>query len=139
MTTTGAGTHVALRMLLPVIKLVFCLRRKPDLSREEFQRYWREQHAPIVRSHAEALGIRRYVQLHSIDDAISMAVAASRHSPEPFDGVAELWFDDLEALAASATTDAGRAAGAALLEDERRFIDLERSPLFFTEEVSIIG
>src|SRR5690242_16791764 len=31
-----------------VIKLVFVLRRKPSLSREEFQRYWRERHAPLV-------------------------------------------------------------------------------------------
>ena len=121
-----------------MIKLVFCLRRKPDLSREEFQRYWREHHAPLVRAHAAALGIRRYVQLHSIDDAISLAVAGPRRSPEPFDGVAELWFDDLEALAASGSTEAGRAAGAALLEDERTFIDLARSPLFLADEVVII-
>jgi len=121
-----------------VIKLVFCLRRKPDLSREEFQRYWREHHAPLVRQHASALGIRRYVQLHSIDDAISSAVAGPRRSPEPFDGVAELWFDDLETLAASGSTEAGRAAAAMLLEDERTFIDLPNSPLFLADEVAII-
>jgi hypothetical protein len=28
-----------------MIKLVFCLRRLPHLSREEFQRYWLESHA----------------------------------------------------------------------------------------------
>ena len=121
-----------------MIKLVFCLRRKPDLSREEFQRYWREHHAPLVRQHASALGIRRYVQLHSIDDAISLAVAGPRRSPVPFDGVAELWFDDLETLTAAGSTEAGRAAGAALLEDERTFIDLPNSPLFLADEVAII-
>ena len=82
-----------------MIKIVFCLRRRADLSREEFQAYWRTTHAPLVRAHAEALGIRRYVQVHSIDDAVSMAVAGSRaRSPEPFDGVAELWLDSLDAL-----------------------------------------
>jgi hypothetical protein len=35
-------------------------------------------------------------------------------------------------------TDAGRAAGAALLEDERRFIDLARSPLWLAEEHALI-
>jgi hypothetical protein len=35
-------------------------------------------------------------------------------------------------------SDAGRAAASALLEDERRFIDLERSPLFLAEEHVII-
>ena len=56
----------------------------------------------------------------------------------PFDGVAELWFDDLETLATLGGSEAGRAAGAALLADERKFIDLERSPFFFTEEAVII-
>jgi uncharacterized protein (TIGR02118 family) len=121
-----------------MIKLVFCLRRRDDLSREEFQRYWLEQHGPLVRSHADALGIRRYVQVHSIDDGISLAVAGPRNPPPPYDGVAELWFDDLEALAVAGSTDEGRAAGAALLADERTFIDLESSPLFLTEEHVII-
>src|SRR4051795_9544126 len=49
-----------------VIKLVFCLRRKPTLSREDFQAYWREIHAPLVAERAEVLQIRRYVQSHSL-------------------------------------------------------------------------
>ena len=36
-----------------VIKLTLCLRRKPDLTVEEFQRYWREVHAPLVAERAE--------------------------------------------------------------------------------------
>jgi uncharacterized protein (TIGR02118 family) len=122
-----------------MIKLIFCLRRRPELSREEFQRYWLEQHAPLVRSHASALGIRRYVQVHSIDDTISRLVASSRNDLDPYDGVAELWFESLEALGAAAATDEGRAAGAALLEDERQFIDLDASPLFLAEEHEIIA
>ena len=121
-----------------MIKIVFCLRRRADLSRDEFQAYWLTQHAPLVQSHAAALGIRRYVQVHSVDDAISIAVAGPRQSPEPFDGVAELWLDSLEALAAAGSSEAGRAASKELLEDERRFIDLERSPLFLADEHVII-
>ena len=49
-----------------MIKLVFCLRRLPQLSREEFQRYWFERHAPLVRSHAAALKIRRYVNVPTL-------------------------------------------------------------------------
>jgi len=121
-----------------MVKLVFCLRRHPDLSREEFHRYWREEHAPLVQSHAETLGIRRYVQAHSIDDAISALVAGPRNSPEPYDGVAELWFDSLDAIAATGATEEGRHAGAALLADERTFIDLGRSPLFLAQEHTVI-
>ena len=33
-----------------MIKLVFCCRRRPELSREEFQRTWLDRHGPLVRS-----------------------------------------------------------------------------------------
>jgi uncharacterized protein (TIGR02118 family) len=122
-----------------VIKLTFCLHRRDGLSLEEFQRYWREEHAPLVQAHAEVLGIVRYVQAHTRRSTAGDAVRASRGGPEAYDGVAELWFDSEEALIANASSEEGMAAGAALLEDERRFIDLERSPLFLAEEVEIVG
>ena len=106
---------------------------------EEFQRYWREEHAPLVRSHAETLGIRRYVQTHTRPSPVGDAVSASRGSVEGYDGLAEIWFDSVEALASAAASSAGMEAGAALLEDERRFIDLERSPLWLAEEVEVVA
>jgi uncharacterized protein (TIGR02118 family) len=122
-----------------VIKLVFCLRRLPSLTRAEFQRYWIERHAPLVRSHASTLGIRRYVQTHTLDGPANDALQASRGGPDAYDGVAELWWDGAEALAAATATPEGRAAGAALLDDERRFIDLARSPLFVAVERPIVA
>jgi uncharacterized protein (TIGR02118 family) len=120
-----------------MIKLVFCLRRLPHLSREEFQEYWYNTHAPLVRSHAETLGIRRYVQVHSFHEDRSSRIRASRNSPPEYDGVAELWYDSFEAMAAN-RNETSTAAGRALLEDERKFIDLENSPLWFAEEKPIV-
>ena len=122
-----------------MIKLSFALRRRDDLSREEFQRYWLEHHAPLVRSVADVLAIRRYVQTHTLPDEVQAALVASRGAPEPFDGVAELWYDSLEAIVTAVSTEEGRAAAAALLEDERRFIDHARSPLWFGEEHPIVS
>jgi len=121
-----------------MIKLTFCLRRLPDLTRAQFQDYWFNRHAPLVAKHREVLRIRRYVQMHSGDDAMNAAIAASRGAPEMFDGVAELWWDSFEDIVANAHPDAP-AAALALLEDERKFIDLARSPLFFGEEKVIFG
>jgi len=120
-----------------MIHLIFCLRRLPQLSREEFQRYWRETHAPLVKRHAAALGIKRYVQAHTIDPELSRGIAAARGAPDPFDGVAELWFD-LEALTANMRTEAAIEAGWQLLEDERRFIDLAHSPIFLAEDHGVV-
>ncbi len=123
-----------------MIKLMFALRRRPEMTREEFQRYWREHHAPLVRDHAAALAIRRYVQVHAVSNETSRLLATGRGSePDQFDGLAELWFDSLEAMRAAAATPQGRAAGRALLEDERRFIDLPRSPVWLGEEHPIVA
>jgi uncharacterized protein (TIGR02118 family) len=122
-----------------MIKLVFTLRRREDMTREEFQRYWREQHAPLVKRHADALRIRRYVQVHARDTDLDEAIAGPRRSePHFYDGVAELWWDSLEELVAAFSSDAGQAAGQELLEDEQRFIDLPRSPLWLGEENVVI-
>ena len=122
-----------------MIKLVFCLTRKDGLTREEFQTYWRENHAPLVAARAEVLKIRRYVQVHSLPAEAQVATRASRNAPAEFDGVAELWWDSWDVLAENGANAAAVQAGAELLEDERRFIDLERSPLWWTEEHEIVN
>ena len=124
---------------MAVIKLTFAVRRRADIAQEEFHRYWRDEHGPLVRSFQDVLGIRRYVQVHRVETPFNDALRASRDALEPFDGTAELWWDDLDALAASSSSPEGLAAGQALLEDEGRFIDLARSVLWLGEEVEIIG
>ena len=121
-----------------MIKLTFALMRRPELTREAFQAYWFDHHAPLVRSFAETLRIRRYVQTHSLSAELSANLRASRAGPGDYDGVAELWWDSLEdalpAHPSAAMIDAGRR----LLEDERKFIDLSRSPLWWGEERVIV-
>ncbi len=118
-----------------MIRLVFALRRKPELSLEEFHDYWRRKHGPLVASFAEDLNILRYVQTHTIDDGSNEAAQQARGNMEPhYDGVADLWWATEAELAATMDSDAGRAAGAALLEDEAKFIDLPQSPLWFAYE-----
>ena len=122
-----------------MIKLTFCLHRLPHLSREEFQTYWREQHAPLVAKHAKTLGIARYVQTHAVTHDFNGVMRESRGAPEMYDGDAELWWDSWEALFKAGENPGNAEAGAALLEDERKFIDLKRSPLWFNEEHVIVG
>jgi uncharacterized protein (TIGR02118 family) len=121
-----------------MIKLTFCLHRLPNLSREAFQDYWFNKHAPLVAKHSKVLRIRRYVQMHSTTNGFNDAICASRGAPEMYDGVAELWWDSIEDLTAVPTPES-QAAGLALLEDERKFIDLPRSPLFIGEEKIIVS
>jgi uncharacterized protein (TIGR02118 family) len=86
-----------------VIKLCYCLRRKPGMSREEFGRYWHDVHGPIGR---RIPGLRRLVQVHATGDG-------------GYDGIAELWFDDVEALEAARRSPQWAASTA----DEANFVD----------------
>jgi uncharacterized protein (TIGR02118 family) len=121
-----------------MIKLTFCLTRLPGMTRPQFQDYWRDRHAPLVMAHADALGFARYVQSHTISDAARLPLAAIRGSAGlDYDGVAQFWWTDMATLAAAGATPEGQRAGELLLEDERRFIDLSRSPIFLSNDIAI--
>lgn len=121
-----------------MIQLVFCLTRRAEFTREAFQRRWLDVHAPLVQANARALGIRRYVQVHTLDTDMASRIAQVRGAPRAFDGVAELWFESLDAMRAAAATPEGRQAGRLLLEDERAFIDLAASPIWIGEPRVIV-
>lgn len=120
-----------------MIKLVFVIRRRDDLPPEEFHRYWLEEHGPLARGLLEPLGARRYVQTHTLDTDLNAALAGTRGTSEPYDGLAEVWWDSLDALVAAAGSEAGRSANETLTADEARFIDFARSSFFLTEEHTI--
>ncbi len=122
-----------------MIKLTFCLTRLPSLSREQFQDYWFNTHGPLVRSVKDVLRIKRYVQLHSFDESISAPIRASREGPPQYDGVALLWWESFEDMGKIASDPKAAEAGRMLLEDERKFIDLPKSPLWYGEEKVVIG
>ena len=122
-----------------MIKLTFCLRRLPHLSREEFQHYWLKSHAPLVAVRAKTLGIVKYEQVHAGLDALNTGIRASRNAPEPYDGIAEIWFESEAAMAAAGQNPGAAEAARDLLEDERKFIDLENSPLWLNRVHTIVG
>src|SRR2546423_15026593 len=94
-----------------MIVITFLLRRRPDISSEEFHRYWREQHGPLVASHAHTLGIRRYSQLHETETPMGSAIAQSRGcEPSDWDGIALVRFDSEEALIAAGSKQDRRLA-----------------------------
>lgn len=108
-----------------MIKLIYCITRKPDMPVEEFQRYWRETHGPIA---GRIPGVRRYVQCHTLPE-----LYAGDRAPA-YDGAAELWFDDMEAMRAAMASPERDAA----VEDERNFIDHSRVFAIITEEKPVV-
>jgi uncharacterized protein (TIGR02118 family) len=106
-----------------MVKLVYCIRKKSGLNAEEFSEYWREVHGPIG---ARIPGLRRLVQSHAV------AIPGDARPPD-FDGVAELWFDSIDALLAARKSPEWRAS----TDDEANFIDPGSSAYLVTEEHEI--
>jgi uncharacterized protein (TIGR02118 family) len=104
-----------------VLKIITLLNRKPGLTREEFSRYWAENHAPLA---VRILpGVKRYVQNH--------LVQVPGGEEPPFDGAAEVWFEtSWDKLFAWYQSEAGQA----LRDDEQKFIDTSRWITLFVEE-----
>ena len=72
------------------IKAVFLLKRRPDLSVGQFQDYWLHGHAPQI---PLDMGVLRYVQSHVLPETYA-------HGAPVFDGMAALWFENMEAFMA---------------------------------------
>ncbi|HXQ19398.1 MAG TPA: EthD domain-containing protein [Acidimicrobiales bacterium] len=122
-----------------MIDVVLCARRRDDMSVEEFHRYWRDEHAPLVASHAETLGMLSYVLHLTLNTGLESIVQEDRGCPaDVYDGVAVLCFESLDEMAAKGAEPAALAAAEELAADERRFIDHAQSRIWFTEHHTII-
>ena len=120
-----------------MIKLVYCLKKRDDIDRDSFYRYWLEEHGPLVKSVAEAIGASRYVQSHTILPELNELMIESRGLQGPYDGVTEVWWKTMSALERGMSSPKGVEAQIKLIEDEARFIDFSKSRVFMTEEHQI--
>lgn len=107
-----------------MIKLVYCITKKATLTDEEFFNYWKNVHGPIG---SRIPRLRKLVQSHRL------AVPGAGLRAD-YDGVAELWFDNLEDLQAARQSPEWKASSA----DEANFIDHSKVALFISEEHTIL-
>src|SRR5271166_1589539 len=89
---SGAAPSPARTTEVPVIKSIGLLTRKDGISHEDFVKHWYEIHAPLA--HAVP-GVRRYVQSHILGERTRPDIPTT---DVQIDGIAELWYDDLEAM-----------------------------------------
>jgi uncharacterized protein (TIGR02118 family) len=120
-----------------MVKLVYCIRRREDVSPEEFHRYWLEEHGPLMHSIAGAINAVRYVQSHTVQPELNDILRESRGLEEPYDGVTEVWWESLADLQGAMESEEGQEAQRRLIEDESTFIDFAHSRVFMTEEHGI--
>jgi uncharacterized protein (TIGR02118 family) len=69
-----------------MFKLIILLKKKTDLTDEQFATYWLETHAPLAK---KMPGLRRYV--------VNVVMPPPNREPD-YSGVVELWFDNVDAM-----------------------------------------
>ena len=107
-----------------MIKYMFCVKKREDITQDEFVRHSKEVHAPIV---SKLPGLRKYVISYSV-------------TPQPTEGtlnydlVAEVWFDDAEAFQAALGSPIGQEAQ----NDRPKFLDDSLTRWIAVEEHQIL-
>jgi len=107
-----------------LVKGVYQLKRMPGMALDDFRKYWIEVHGGLG---SKLPGLRRYVQSHLVDEAYLYA--------EPrYDGVAQLWFENVDEMRAAFESPHGKA----LATDGPKFIDTSALRNFVAQEHVVI-
>jgi uncharacterized protein (TIGR02118 family) len=109
-----------------VIKSLSLLTRKSTLSKEEFRRIWLGEHAPLVHAVPQ---VRKYVLSFILGEPTRPDVPTQVMS---VDAVAELWYDDMDAMKAAAASPQMKVV------TDNGALHLGAIKTFITEEVAVI-
>ena len=104
-----------------MINAITIIKKKQGLTYEKFQNYWKNEHAEIV-TRSPLVGT--YVQSHPIyNDKLAFE--------DTIDGIAEIWFDDTNAMRSLAATKEYKD----IQDDEKVFIDGTAVRLIIAEDI----
>jgi uncharacterized protein (TIGR02118 family) len=113
-----------------MIKVSVFVMRRSDLTHEQFTRYWKDKHAPLLMSlDSFTSSVRYYIQQHSLNNIPGNLPIL------PYDGIAEVWFDDLSSVM---TTFGHQEYGSIVAKDEENFIDRTKTVMFLSSESLIV-
>jgi uncharacterized protein (TIGR02118 family) len=103
-----------------MFKVMFTFRKLDSLSWEEFRSHARDKHGPLV---SQLPGLRRYVQILATEESAADA---------PFDGIAEVWYDDEDSYQRSFESPVGQA----VIADAANYADPASEREIKVEEVA---
>ena len=114
-----------------MVKFTILLTRKSSLTHAEFVEHHKTIHADLFASiPAVKDTVRRYVQQHAIP------VELPGMPPVKYDGITELWFDDVDALARCFSDPEYLAR---VRPDEEAFLDLHACDFVVSTENVVVG
>lgn len=114
-----------------MIKLIVLIKRREDLTIEEFRDYYENRHAPLFQRtipRAVRDAVKLYIQNH--------AVQMEQRTDPPYDCITEIGFDGTAGLMLWTQWYRGEE-GKVLRDDEENFMDLRRRLIIVTTELNI--
>ena len=116
-----------------MIRLDYYVRRQPSLNQEEFQAQWLQEHGKLWVKYADALGLKRYTQVHDWPEHPVCKTWREMYGADGYacDGVATVYWPSYRALETALATPEGEAAMAEILAHEKTIIDTSSSRLSF--------
>lgn len=117
-----------------MIRLITCLKRRDDISPEEFRRLWTDATFDELIARMVALtGAERYAKNLTLGVEANVLLMQERGLAEPFDGIVEFWWHDAAHFDDLFNSEERKALMREMQTCQRRFADLSASASFFTE------
>jgi uncharacterized protein (TIGR02118 family) len=114
-----------------MIKLCILVPRRADLTLDEFKAHWKDIHGPLFSSQPEVKQyVKKYTQVHSTGLSLDQFPLA------PFDGIAEIWFEQMEDINKVFASDNYFKT---IAPDEALFIDREKIIWIYATENIVIA
>ena len=117
-----------------MIRFINCVKRRPDISIEQFRQFWSSsEFDELIKAVVAMSGAARYKKSATLVIEANHLVQERRGTGEPFDGVLEYWWDKAAHL--EGIMDKPEAAGLMqkMLDYQKQFADIPHSSAFFTE------
>ena len=110
------------------LQLVYCMRRVPQVTHEQFSDYWLEQHVKVSKLTPRIVG---YYQLHADPELSSESATAAGVGLSDVDGVALEYFEDMSGFLECVRPDPSFATAARSSEEQVN--DLPRAVAVLTK------
>lgn len=111
-----------------MIKIIMIVKRKQGISRDEFYKYWKDVHGPLVAKHIPYM--KKYVQNHFVE------IPGNEYEG---DGIIETWYDDIESFQKSLEFNkTAKARELGLGEDWAKIADMSEEPVMWVVAEHVI-
>lgn len=117
-----------------MVRLVYCVTRREDLSPENFRRYWQDDRYDILLAKfAKLYQAARFGRNLTLNIQMNAQIMEKQGTGTPFDGIVEIWWNSAKELAAVNESPEAEALKHQIRQYEEQFIDRSLSKIFFTE------